>query len=108
MSELHINYSAVWQTTTTALNTPGRCVTTSRLHLECYGVDGMLEGTPPGQRTGPLVLSDNSDVKMAVTTQKWIEREVEPTNDLISLGRYCTIAKHLVSNNKNDQQRPAN
>ena len=87
MSELHIDYSAVWQTTTTALDTPGHCVTTSRLHLDCYGVDGMLEGTPPGQRTGLLVFSDNSHVKMAVTTQKWIEREVEPTNDHNSLGR---------------------
>ena len=64
----HIDYSAVWQTTTTALDMPGRCVTTSRLHLDCYGVDGMLEGTPLGQRTGLLVLSDNGDVKMAVTT----------------------------------------
>ena len=66
----------------------------------------MLEGAPREQRAELLVLSNNSHVKMAVTTQKWIEREVEPTNDLISLGRYCTIAKHLVSNNKNDQQRP--
>ena len=88
MNELHIDYSAVWQTTTTtALDMPGRCVTTSRLHLDCYGVDGMLEGTPPGQQTGPLVFSNNSHVKMAVTTQKWIEREVEQTNDLISLDR---------------------
>ena len=87
MSELHIDYSAVWQTTTTALDMPGRCVTTSRLHLDCYGVDGMLEGAPREQRSGPLVFSDNSHVKMAVTTQKWIEREVEPTNDHNSLGR---------------------
>ena len=47
---------------------PGRCDTTSRLHLDCYGVDGILEGTPLGQRTGLLVLSDNGDVKMAVFT----------------------------------------
>ena len=67
-NSLHINYSAVWRTTTTALDTSSRCVTTSRLHLDCYGADGMLEGTPLGQRTGLLVLSDNGNVKMAVFT----------------------------------------